>query len=131
MKFKDMIDERTIARLATAVKEAHPTLDAERFTTRVFDERWADLELKARIRHIAHVVHAFLPDDYRTALTILRRAATRLEDYGFESMVFNDFVETYGLDDWEASAPALEQFTRMSRPSLRSAHSSGAIRNAR
>jgi 3-methyladenine DNA glycosylase AlkC len=113
MTLKSMYDGRYVADLATAVEEAYPPFDGEGFVARVFDEGWADRELKARMRHIARALQAFLPDDYGTALGILRQVATQLGDYGFENMVLNDYVEAYGLDDWETSIPALEQFTRI------------------
>jgi len=33
--------------------------------------------------------------------------------YGFENMLFPDFVEVYGLKEWEASIAALEEFTQL------------------
>jgi 3-methyladenine DNA glycosylase AlkC len=65
------------------------------------------------MRHITTVMHDFLPADYRTALAILRGAAPLLSAYGFQNTVFSDYVAVYGLDDWEASIPALEQFTKL------------------
>jgi 3-methyladenine DNA glycosylase AlkC len=79
---------------------------------RVFDDGWTARELKQRMRHVTTTLHSFLPDDYRAALDILRRALPRVGDHGFVKMVFPDFVEVYGLEDWEASIPALEQFTQ-------------------
>jgi 3-methyladenine DNA glycosylase AlkC len=77
------------------------------------DEGWADLELKQRMRQISTTLGGFLPSDYHTALDILSRALPRLTDYGFVLMVFPDFVEVFGLDDWEASMAALEEFTQV------------------
>src|SRR5690606_35694045 len=48
------------------------------------------------------------------ALAILRAASPALNGYGFATMIFPDFVEVYGLDDWDASLPALAQFTQQS-----------------
>jgi 3-methyladenine DNA glycosylase AlkC len=113
MTLKSMYDGRYIADLAAAVREVHPTFDGEGFVALVFDEGWAARELKARMRHIARALHSFLPGDYHTALGILRRVAPSLHNYGFENIVLCDYVEAYGLDDWEVSIPALEQFTRL------------------
>jgi 3-methyladenine DNA glycosylase AlkC len=79
----------------------------------VFDDQWEDRALKERMRHITLTMHDALPQAFPTALDILRRAAPDLSDYGFQNMVFSDFVELYGLDKWELSIPALEQFTRL------------------
>jgi 3-methyladenine DNA glycosylase AlkC len=107
-----MYNEQSVDALAAAIQKEHPTFDREAFLARVFDQAWDARELKERMRHITTVLHDFLPQDYRTALDVLRRAIPALTHLGFEKMVFPDYVEVYGLDDWEASIPALEQFTQ-------------------
>jgi len=109
---KDMYNEESVAHLAATVQQAYPQFDVEAFLTRVFDDEWVDLELKQRMRHITPALHSFLPGDYHADLEILRRVLPNLGEYGFEKMVFPDYVEVYGLDDWEASIPALEEFTQ-------------------
>jgi 3-methyladenine DNA glycosylase AlkC len=78
----------------------------------VFDERWKGLELKGRMRQITLALGDHLPADYGLALDILHHTLPALRDQGFELMVFPDFVEVYGLDDWQASMEALEVFTQ-------------------
>ncbi len=113
MDIKDLLTEQSAGALARAVSTVHGAFDREAFLRRVFDADWPARELKQRIRHITVVLHAFLPKDYRVALDILRQAMPEVE--GLVLWVFTDYVEVYGLDDWEASIPALEQFTeRMS-----------------
>jgi len=99
--------------LNAAIQSVYPAFDAQTFVERVHDDRWEGRALKERIRHITIVLYDLLPADYRTALDILRRAAAVLEYRDFGVMIFPDFVELYGLDDWEPSLPALEQFTQM------------------
>jgi 3-methyladenine DNA glycosylase AlkC len=113
MKFKDVYNEQSVGALADAIGEEYPALDRDAFLAGVLDEGWADLELKQRMRQISTTLGRFLPPDYRTALDILRRALPRLTDYGFVLAVFPDFVEVFGLDDWEASMAALEEFTQV------------------
>jgi 3-methyladenine DNA glycosylase AlkC len=98
--------------LAAGLKAAYPPFEAEAFLARVFDDGWAGRALKERFRHITLALHASLPQDYREALALLRQAAPAVNRHGFEKMIFSDFVEVYGLDDWEVSLPALEQFTQ-------------------
>jgi 3-methyladenine DNA glycosylase AlkC len=85
--------------------------DVDKFLTLIFDDQWDALELKQRMRHIALALHATLPNDYHTALAIMLKATPDLMDYGWLTLSLNDYVELYGLDDWEASIPALEEFT--------------------
>jgi len=110
--FKNIFNSQYVADLAEAVKARCPLFEEESFVAGVLDDGWESRELKERMRHISTTLHKFLPDDYQTALNILRQTAPQLNRYGFACMVFSDFVEVYGLDDYDASIPALEQFTQ-------------------
>ena len=96
------------ADLAAACQAAYPPFDAPAFLKRVQQ----DGALKEQMRQTTLALHDFLPGDYRAALDILRRVLHRLDGYGFEKLVFPDYVELYGLDDWDASIPAFEEFTQ-------------------
>jgi len=110
MDIKDQLNEQTAGALSQAVHTAHRAFDPEAFLTRVFDAEWPARALKQRIRHITVALHGSMREDYRDALDILRRV--RLDVEGIVQWVFTDYVEVYGLDDWEASMPALEEFTQ-------------------
>ncbi|NJN78474.1 MAG: DNA alkylation repair protein [Saprospiraceae bacterium] len=62
------------------------------------------------MRHITHCLGEVLPKDYRTALEIMKRVGADLDEK-FEYMFFPDFVEVYGLNDFEISTEALPLFT--------------------
>ena len=98
--------------LVAAFEAVYPPFDGATFLARIYDDQWDDRELKDRMRHTTLMLHDALPDDYRSALDLIRRAAPALNEFPFGTMVFPDFVEVYGLDDWDASIPALEQFTQ-------------------
>jgi 3-methyladenine DNA glycosylase AlkC len=110
MDIKDLLNEQTVGALAEAMHTAHGTFDREAFLTRVFDADWPARALKQRIRHITVTLHDLMREDYRDALDMLRRV--RLDVKGIVQWVFTDYVEVYGLDDREASMPALEEFTQ-------------------
>jgi 3-methyladenine DNA glycosylase AlkC len=99
--------------LAAACKAVYPPFEPGTFLARIYDEGWHGRELKERMRHTTVTLGSLLPEGYRTALSLLRQAAPSLDSYGFENMIFSDFVEVYGLDDWHVSLPALEQFTQL------------------
>lgn len=101
-----------VARLAAALVEADPRIDASAFVRAVLGRGWSGLELKQRMRRIAECLHAHVPGDYRAQLATLQRAAPGFG--GFEGMFFPDFVERYGLDDFDASIEALAELTRYS-----------------
>lgn len=109
---KDLFNRDSVASIAAAVAAGVPGFDPEEFLRRTFDPDWQRRELKQRIRHIATVLHTMLTGDYRQQLAALLAAADHAPK-GFQSVVFSDFVEAYGLGDWEASVPALARFTRL------------------
>lgn len=109
---KDMFNRQSVGELAGAICKVHPVFPTDKFIQGVFDDRWEELALKQRIRRIALNLGKTLPRDYLAALEILKKALPYLEEQGFEKMVFPDFVEVYGLDDWDSSLPALEFFTQ-------------------
>jgi len=101
-----------IATLADALARTAPRFDRAGFVRAVLGNGWARLELKQRMRRIAESMHAFVPGDYRRQLATLARIAPQFD--GFEAMIFPDFVEVYGLDDFTASVAALRRFTQYS-----------------
>jgi 3-methyladenine DNA glycosylase AlkC len=112
MDFKDYFNEESVGALASAIRREHPAFEREAFMAAVFDDGWTGRELKERMRHITTVLGDCLPKDYCAALDLLRSALPHVGDHGLVKMVFPDYVECYGMDDWEASMPALEEFTR-------------------
>jgi len=78
----------------------------------VFDDDFDDRELLSRMHHVTACMRQTLPGSYRKALTVLKKAVPDVT--GFEAMCLPDFVERYGLDDWDRSLPAMAHFTKYS-----------------
>lgn len=111
---KDTLYQRPfIEDMAALLNAIEPAFPADAFINQVFDSGWDGRVLKERMRHITLALRDHLPADYRAALDVLTQAAPRLRQHGFLLMSFCDFVEQYGLHDWEASLPALELFTQL------------------
>ena len=109
-KLKDLFFTRaTLAQLAKAIEQVDGKFNRAKFLALVFDEAWEAKELKARMRHAAICLGQTLPKSYPQALKILKEVAPQSK--GFDSLVFPEFVEVYGLNDWDRSLPALEFFT--------------------
>lgn len=100
----DLINE-----IALAFKEAYANFDVSKFTGLVLSEAWEDRELKDRMRHVAAVLGQCLPTNYALALDILLPVAKKFT--GLEHMHFPEFVEQYGLADFDLSMKALEDLT--------------------
>lgn len=108
--------------LADEIRKVYPRFDRERFLALIYDDTWDSLELKGRMRHSSEALGEVLPQDYRKALAILLKVEQHVT--GFDHLLFADFVERFGVDDFDVSMPALEVFTRSSaefaiRPFLR------------
>lgn len=113
---KNMYNKLFIDDLGQALKNAYTSFSPRNFEKLVFDADWESRELKDRMRHIALCMGQALPKDYNQAIAIVRQAdlSPALAKYDFENMIFPDFLELFGLDDWGLSIPALEQFTQQS-----------------
>ncbi len=121
--FKDRFFQRPFfERLADEIAAVYPAFDRARFFARVYDGEWDGLELKGRMRHASEALGTVLPADFRTAVAILLRVERHFD--GFDHLLFADFVERFGVDDFDTAVRALEVFTRTSaefaiRPFLR------------
>jgi len=96
---------------AEAIHAAYPEFDTERFKAQVFDESFEGKEVKDRMSHTTRCLRQTLPAAYPEALEVLVEATPHVK--GFEAMCLPDFIEQFGLEDWDRSAGA----SRVSSPS--------------
>lgn len=108
-QLKNIYTQKYISNLANKIKINYDNFDKESFINSIFDKSWDELELKARMRHIVICLNQYLPISYENQLEILKETSKDFSSY--EAMFFQDFVEVYGLDDFENSIKALEIFT--------------------
>ncbi|GAB1420860.1 DNA alkylation repair protein [Anaerolineales bacterium] len=115
-QLKHMYNQDYVTVLAGACQKQIAHFDQEKFINQIFDAEWEQKALKTRSRHISQTLAGHLPDRYRDAIEVLQRIAqdALFNDYAYENMIFPEFVELYGLADWEASMQALAQFTQQS-----------------
>ncbi len=109
---KNLYNESFIDRLIGELHGVYASFDGVAFKQQLFDSAWPERELKQRMRHITEMLHLYLPADYQQALNILKPVSMHFS--GFEPMFFPDYVECYGLDDYQTSISALEHFTQYS-----------------
>jgi len=109
---KNLYDENYINILSHNIINIYTSFDKNNFISSVFDNNWKNKELKQRMRHISNTLHIFLPNNYKESILILKNTFLRMNtQYSLENMIFQDFVEVYGLEDFEISIDALERFT--------------------
>ena len=102
----------SINEMGDTIQRFYPDFDKNTFVKLIFDEGWEAMELKEKMRHTTQCLHKTLPESYKDALEILKKAAPYVK--GFEAMSLPDFVELYGMEmeNWDLSLPALGHFTR-------------------
>ena len=114
--FKNMFREETVRQLAEALAAAG-SFDVEAFLADAITGL-DDLELKNRVRHLSSVLRSHLDPDFRLAVAHILRALppplSQAEGVtaGFILWPMCQFVEDHGLQDPEASIPALYELTR-------------------
>ncbi len=88
------------------------SFDANLFCDEILTEEWEQLELKDRMHKIADCMHICLPDGYPQAIEVLLKTANHYS--GLVHMCFPDYVERFGMHDFETSLNALEHLTQKS-----------------
>jgi 3-methyladenine DNA glycosylase AlkC len=112
-QLKNLYNEKFIKQLSLFVKKYYKDFDNENFYDAILDESWKTLELKQRMRHISIKMKEYLPQDYSSAIKILKQTYKEMDSFGYrlENIIFQDFVELYGCEHWDISMDALECFT--------------------
>jgi len=109
---KNLYNQEYIKLLSTELKSSYCNFNENDFILAVLDDRWNERALKERMRHIAICINSHMPNNYIQTIDMLKNTFSKLNhSYGLENMIFQDFVEVYGLDDFEISMEALEHFT--------------------
>lgn len=126
--FKNMYNEQFFDRFTRDLKLVIKDFDAQGFISQIMDNEWEDRELKQRCRHITTVLRKFLPDDYKDAISKILELLdcvkktlpdfSKIDDEKFGLLtleygsVLDNYVEQYGLDDYETSVKAIEKITQ-------------------
>ncbi len=111
---KDWFSKEFVEDLKNKLEIVYKEFDSKGFMEFILDDKWEDLELKERMRHIAIAFNEYLPLVYKEQLEVLIAVKNKLsydQSMALQSMVFQDFVEVYGLDDYDNSISALREFT--------------------
>lgn len=126
--FKNSYNRQFFDKFTKDLKLVINDFDACEFVSQIMDEEWENREYKQRIRHITTILQKFLPVDYKEAiakiLELLERVKNRLPDFskiddknfGLLTLeygaVLDNYIEQYGMDDYETSIKAIEKITQ-------------------
>ncbi len=114
---KNIYSKAFIDELTTTLKKVYPSLDANKFTKLIFNKGWAEKELKQRMRHIAEVLQQVLPEKFSSASDVIVKCIEELKkkrkgEMYFEFMFFPDFIEVFGIEEYDTSILAFEKITQ-------------------
>jgi 3-methyladenine DNA glycosylase AlkC len=115
---KNMFNPAFFEKLCPVLTQSIPGFDCRDFIYRVFNNTWPDRELKERVRHIAVVLHHFLPKDFRLASAMLAKLAgalikNEIREQGFETIFIPEYILVFGCDYPDESLSALEEITKL------------------
>lgn len=99
------------------MEQASSEFDKELFLEKIYDSEWDQRELKERMKHIAVTLNLFLSDEYEKALNQISKMIplirnSLLADCRLEFMFLPEYIERYGLDNFEPSTAAMENITQ-------------------
>jgi 3-methyladenine DNA glycosylase AlkC len=114
---KDLYSPGFYKNLGNALAEIMPSFNKQRFTSQIFTDDFGDKELKARMRHTTEVLHDFMPSDFHMAAQIIEKLIQQLEKNGaggdgLPYIFLPDYIELYGIDDFDAAVKAIESVTQ-------------------
>ncbi|HEV7620984.1 MAG TPA: DNA alkylation repair protein [Flavisolibacter sp.] len=114
---KDIYSLSFYNKLSKILIEVIPGFKKVEFIKTIFTPDFETKELKDRMRHTAKVLHDFFPPDYSETIKLIKTLISKcrekgMEDGGLEYFFLPDYIETYGLDDYETSVKALEYITQ-------------------
>lgn len=116
---KNLYNETFFEGFSTTLSKTIKDFDKQAFISQIFSAEWDSYELKQRMRHISVVLHNFLDKDFAKASKQLIAITDTLLNgkegkHDFLHMFLPDYVELYGIDDFDNSMIALEEITRHS-----------------
>lgn len=95
-----------------------PNFNKQGYLKDIFNEQWDSLELKERMRHATLTLHKYLSKNYKQDVQSILACQELLEnkpkvtEYDtLAYMFFPDYIEQYGMNDFEISMSAMERIT--------------------
>jgi 3-methyladenine DNA glycosylase AlkC len=114
---KDIYSISFYDKFSDRLGEVIPNFDKQKFIFEIFTDNWDSKELKQRMKHTSFVLHQFLPEDYTKTTKIIEKIIEIIKLKPFtqsslEFMFFPDYIENYGINDFETSAKTIEFVTQ-------------------
>lgn len=126
--FKNMYNEQFFDRFTKDLKLVINDLNVREFVAQIMDDEWENREYKQRITHMTTILKKFLPADYKDAIAKILELLdyvkntlpdlSKIDDKNFGLLtleygaILDNYIEQYGLDDYETSVKAIEKITQ-------------------
>lgn len=98
------------------LEKSLPGFDKQAFIGEIFGDTFASMEWKQRMKHTTLILHKFMPENFSESAKVLKKIIVNLRSAniggGLEYIFLADYIEAYGLDDFETSVDALEFVTQ-------------------
>jgi len=123
---KDMFNKQFFDKFTKDLKLVINDFNTRKFVSQIMDDEWENKEFKQRCWHITAVLKKFLPVDYKDAIAKILELLdhikethdySKVDDTTFSlsleyGWILDNFVEQYGVDDYETSIKAIEKITQ-------------------
>lgn len=112
-ELRNIFNQAFIDELSKELKIVYPSFDQVKFQKSIYAGEWNEFTLKQRVRRISECFHATIDLEFPDVVRILKVVAPHFEG-SLAGIIFPDYIEVYGLHDWDVSIAALEYFTQYS-----------------
>lgn len=113
---KDIYSSEFYDSFSNSLQTILPNFNKEMFVSKIFTKSFSTMELKERMRHTTKVLHDFFPENFSDAVAIMQKLIEKLRENGQENRLayifLPDYIELYGIDDYETSVKAIEFTTQ-------------------
>lgn len=114
---KDIYSPELYQKFAETVFSVNPEFKEEKFIKAIFSAEFKLMELKERMRHTTKILHDFFPGNFKEDAILIDKIIDAIlknspSDDRLPYLFFPDYIETYGIDDYETSIKLLEKTTQ-------------------
>ncbi|QSW89531.1 DNA alkylation repair protein [Flavobacterium endoglycinae] len=114
---KDIYSVSFYEKFGQAVAEVHPSFNKQKFIEAIYEGDFVQKEWKERMKHTTVVLHQFMPQNFAEAASLLDKIIENLKRNSFTDgnlafIFFADYIEMYGIDDFETSVKAFVSITQ-------------------
>ncbi len=115
MNLKEVYNPKFLQKLANTISKIDQKFRVKEFSSIADTKSWKEKELKQRMRAIVLELEKSLsPKSFRQKVEVLKKAVLEIDQDKSSSLaliIFPDFIEVFGEDDFDFSMSALEFFT--------------------